>query len=131
MLARPTDERFLIKGTPGARRTRHIHGKILMADGSRPHEINYLVVVLTQAMIGLVSQSLLGAALEVNDEGVILHFAVSATSPEQTEDIDEIVGDFDAFLYPSTPPLEIKVFEGTPFYGWAGASAREVFRVKT
>jgi hypothetical protein len=34
--------------------------------------------MLTQAMIGLVSQSLLGVALEVNDEGVVLHFAVSA-----------------------------------------------------
>ncbi len=96
-----------------------------------PHDVNYLVVILTQAMIGLVSQSMLGVALEVNDEGVVLHFAVSAASPELAEDIEEIVGDFDAFLVPDTPPLEVKVFEGTPFYGWAGTSAREVFRAKT
>jgi hypothetical protein len=97
----------------------------------QPHDVNYLIVVLTQAMIGLISQSLLGVALEMNDEGVVLHFCVAAMSPELAEDIEEIVGDFDAFLLPATPPLEVKVFEGTPFYGWAGTSAREVFRAKT
>jgi len=102
----------------------------MMAGRSQSHEVNYLVVILTQAMLGLVSTSLLGAAVEANHDGIVLHFAVSAVSVEQTEDIDDIVGDFEAFLYPDVPPISVKVFEGTPTYGWPGDDAREVFRVK-
>ena len=93
-------------------------------------DINYLIVILTQAMLGLVTPSLLGIAIDATNKAVTLHFAVDTLSPGLQTDIDDIASEFEAFLYPSLPPIEVRVFEGYPSVEWPGWTARQVFRAK-
>lgn len=101
-----------------------------MSQQPRPYDLNYLVVMMTQAMIGLVSPTLLGVAIDVDDSHIRVYFAVRNTSAEQEADIEEIVSDFEAFLYPNVPEIEVHVSEGYPTDEWLGSRARQVFRMK-
>jgi hypothetical protein len=101
-----------------------------MSQNPQPYDLNYLIVMMTQAMIGLVSSTLLGVAIEADDSRIRVYFAVRKTSPEQGADIEEIVSDFEAFLYPNVPEIEVQVSEGYPTGEWIGAKARQVFRMK-
>lgn len=93
--------------------------------------VNCLVVTLTQALIGLVSPALLAAALDWTEQKIVLYFAIAEHSAEQDADIDEVVGDFEAYLYPKVPPLDVRVSVGNPSPDWPGDEhARQVFRVK-
>ena len=61
----------------------------------------------------------------------LLYFAIAEHSAEQDADIDEVVGDFEAYLYPKVPPLDVRVSVGNPSPDWPGDEhARQVFRVK-
>ncbi len=81
-------------------------------------------------MIGLVAPTLLGAAVQLSDDRIVLYFAVRRRSVEQEEDIEEIVGDFGGFLLPEKPPLDVEIYEGAPDLRWPGFSARNVCRAK-
>lgn len=93
-------------------------------------DLNFLIVMMTQAMIGLVSPTLVGVAMDVEDSRIRIYFAVLSESAEQKEDIDEIVSDFEAFLYPNVPEIEVHIDEGYPTTEWRGSRARQVFRAK-
>lgn len=102
----------------------------MMSRQPSPHDLNYLVVMITQAMLGLVSPTLLAVAIDTDDSLIRIYFAIRETSVEQDADIQEIISDFEAFLYPNVPEIEVIVREGYPTMDWVGPRARQVFRAK-
>ena len=56
---------------------------------------NYVALQLTQAMLGLVSQSVTEVACRVRPDQVELHFVAS---DDISEDVEDIRGDLDVFL---------------------------------
>lgn len=100
---------------------------------SRPqdaHYLSYLAGMMNQALLGLVTPGLLGVAVDLDaDRHVTVYFAVREVS-ELREDIEEIVNDFEAFLYPEVPEFDVHVSEGYPDERWTGHRARQVLRMK-
>lgn len=100
---------------------------------SRPqdaHYLSYLAGMMNQALLGLVTPGLLGVAVDLDDDRhLTVYFAVREAS-EQQEEIEEILNDFEAFVYPEVPEFDVRVSEGYPDEKWAGHRARQVLRMK-
>lgn len=94
------------------------------------HYMNFLVDMMVGAMLGLVTPGLLGVALDFDDHGVKVYFAVREHSARQEKDIEDILTEFRSSLYPQTPEIEVHVSEAYPDEGWIGHRARQVFCMK-
>ncbi len=58
---------------------------------------NYQVLMVTQAMLGLISPNVRAVSVVVEEEKVTIHFVLMEDRPEDREAIDDIVVDFAAF----------------------------------
>jgi hypothetical protein len=102
----------------------------MMGSSQQPSQ-DSMILMLMQALLGLVSPSLNGVALRWVADAITVTFLVAKTTAEIEEDIDEITSDFEAFLYPYVPRrLDVQVIQGRPDSGWVPDGAREVFRAK-
>jgi len=91
---------------------------------------NHVVLMVLQALLGLVSSDLLGVAVRVEQDRVLLYFAVDALTPEVQEDIDDVVFETEVFLGRDVPVPEREISVGYPALGWVGRNYRLVFLAK-
>ncbi len=91
---------------------------------------NYAVLMLNQALWGAVDGNMRGVAVEVGEEVITVHFAVSTLHAEVQEELDDIVSEFDAFLLPPTATIQQEVHIGSAGPEWAGRRHRLVFLAK-
>ena len=59
---------------------------------------NYLLLMTGQAALGLIGPDVLGIALELRAQAVVLHVAALQETAELAEDIAEIVCELEAYL---------------------------------
>ncbi|MCX5152206.1 hypothetical protein OHB36_36710 [Streptomyces sp. NBC_00320] len=59
---------------------------------------NYLLLQTGQATLGLIGPNLLGIAVELRPDAIVLHFAIAARTAEVEEDIDDIIFELEVFL---------------------------------
>ncbi len=91
---------------------------------------NRVVLMVMQALLGLVSPTLRGVAVEIDGAAVTIHFVVSNLSEAVQEDIDEVVGDVEGLLLPDEPEVRSRIFVGSPGPGWEGRHHRLVLLAK-
>lgn len=91
---------------------------------------NHVVLMVGQALLGLVSPEMRGVAVEFDGESVTVHFAVTQLDDELREDIDEVVADVEGLLWPETPDVRSRTFHGSSGPGWEGRSHRLVYLAK-
>jgi hypothetical protein len=91
---------------------------------------NHVVLMTTQAMLGLISPAITAVAIDAKPDHVIVYFAVNGLTDGVREDIEEIVTDLDAFLVPATLEVAHEIFDGPPDENWPGHSQRVVFLAK-
>jgi hypothetical protein len=92
---------------------------------------NQMVIYLVQALLGLVSPKMLGVALEFSNGAVIVHVAVSQKDDEIVEDIEELIADFQGFLWPDRTEISEKIHAGPANQTWPGREHRLVLLAKT
>jgi hypothetical protein len=69
-----------------------------MIDGGLERE-NLMVLTLSQSLLGMVFDNLQAASVEVLGRTVVLHFWLQHDPTDaDSEDLDDIVGDFEAFI---------------------------------
>jgi hypothetical protein len=91
---------------------------------------NHVVLMVVQALLGLVSPALRGVAVEIDGNAVTAHFAVDEASESILEDIDDVIGDIEGLLYPDAPEVRSRIFTGSPGPGWEGRQHRLVLLAK-
>jgi hypothetical protein len=91
---------------------------------------NTIVLMVVQAMLGLVAPGLRGVAVEIDGEVVTLHFAVARVDDELREDVDDIIGDVEGLLWPQTPEVRSRVTVGDAGPSWEGRQHRLVYLAK-
>ena len=96
---------------------------------------NIVVLHLTQAMLGLISQSLQAVAVDVAPERLVVHFAYSSDAPEHRDDVEDILADLDALLdnddVPNDWKIEPLLHVGPVDESWPGLPFRRVFETKS
>lgn len=90
---------------------------------------NVLVLQTVQALIGLISSNMQAISIQLEDERVIVHFAVRRITSELEEDIDDIIFELDA-LIPGWMTAEAQVYVGKPDSNWIGRNFRKVYMEK-
>ena len=87
---------------------------------------NFLLLLQTcQAALGLIGPNMFAIAVEPQTEAVVLHFAVTASTPEIEEDIDDIADELDTFLYGGSEgcsTITTQIHVGQPDDTWPGRS---------
>jgi hypothetical protein len=91
---------------------------------------NAYVLSLGQALLGLVSPSLLASAVEVGGARVTAHFWVVERGAEVMQDIDEIMSDLDGFSPDEDVKLLAEIHVGYPDVRPTGPTRRLVHLVK-
>jgi hypothetical protein len=91
---------------------------------------NRVVLMVVQALLGLVSPVFRGVAVEIDGETVTVHFAVAALSEEITEDVQDVIGDVEGLLWPEMPAVRSQIFVGSAGPGWEGRQHRMVLLAK-
>jgi hypothetical protein len=59
---------------------------------------NYVLLQTGQAALGLIGPNLLGIAIELRTDAIVLHFAISTHTAEVDEEIEDIFFELDALL---------------------------------
>ncbi|WP_409463235.1 hypothetical protein [Amycolatopsis sp. GA6-003] len=90
---------------------------------------NVLVLQVVQAAIGLISAKMQAISVQMDDENVIVHFAVRQLTSEIQEDIDDIMSELDALL-PGRIKSEALIHVGDPDSSWIGRDYRKVYMEK-
>jgi hypothetical protein len=89
---------------------------------------NYVVLMVVQAMLGMVSEVIRGVAVEVKSaDSVEVHFAVIRMDPTIEEHIDDIVTDVEGLLWPKDVGVTSKAFVGSARDAWEGRQHRMVY----
>lgn len=95
---------------------------------------NYVVAMTMQSLLGLVSPKMLGVAVKVEGATVSLYFVVSTDDDEIKEDIEDVIGDLEAFMIddslPSGPSIVSHVHVYKADEVWEGKKYRQVFAAK-
>jgi hypothetical protein len=92
---------------------------------------NKVVLMLVQALLGLVSREIGGVAIEFDGDSVTVHFAVLEQSEALAEALDDVIGDLEGLLWPVTPDVASRAYVGPPNDGsWEGRQHRLVFLAK-
>lgn len=65
-----------------------------------------------RALLGLIPSDVVAVAVAAEGERVLLSFSVLRHTPEIDEDIVDVIGDLEAFLYPDNPLIESRVVVG-------------------
>jgi len=95
---------------------------------------NYLLLQTGQAALGLIGPNMLGIAVEPRtDDLIVLHFAIAAHAAEIEEDIENIVGELEAFLGggpEGCSGISIEVHTGQPDHAWPGRSHALLYTAK-
>jgi hypothetical protein len=91
---------------------------------------NRVVLLTTQALLGMVSERMWAVSIDVTLDRIVVHFAVDELDAEMEQDIEEITSDLDAFLVPAVVEIERLVYVGEPGRAWPGAEKRQVYRAK-
>lgn len=91
---------------------------------------NRVVLMVVQALLGMVSPLLRGVAVETDGDTVTVHFAVSWLGEEVEDDLQDVVGEVEGLLWPETPRVQSHVSVGSAGPGWKGRRHRLVFLAK-
>lgn len=91
---------------------------------------NRVVLMAIRALLGLVSPTLRGVAVEVDGTAITVHFAVSALAETTQEDIDDAVGDIEGLLLAEAPEVRSRIFVGSAGPGWEGRQHRLILLAK-
>ncbi|MGX1809433.1 hypothetical protein ACWIGI_27250 [Nocardia sp. NPDC055321] len=86
---------------------------------------NYLLLQVSQAALGLISSEIVGMAVEPRPGAVVIHVAARRETPALAEDLDDIVGDLEAFLSGGPEQNTVIITEvhlGWPDATWTGGS---------
>jgi hypothetical protein len=59
---------------------------------------NYVVAQTAQAALGLIPRNALALGVEVGGENAVLRFQLAACTPQDVEDMDDIVSELEALL---------------------------------
>lgn len=89
---------------------------------------NELVLCIVQAMIGSLSSAVMGLALERKDAKVVLYVLAGPDLPAAQADIEDLMGELEAVLWPRTPLVEVQFSQDIA--GWQGRQHRLVYSVK-
>lgn len=109
--------------------------QVALLDEKRKTLENLVVLHLTQAMLGLVSENLRAVAVDAGPERAVVHFAFAEDRPEDREDVEDILADLDALLGNENLPkgwtIEPAFYVGNADEGWPGLMHRRVFETKS
>lgn len=89
---------------------------------------NEICLCLIQAMLGLISSRMRGVAIEIQQYAITVHFAVTQIDEHSRQQIDAIMDDFAAFMYPAPFDTQAQVFAGDADELWPGFEQRQLFR---
>jgi len=108
--------------------------RALLPDEAQGRE-NVVVLYLVQAMLGLLSPTVLAVAAEVRRDGLIVHFALEQLGDAERDDVEDILADLDALLenekdLPTAWKIEPSLHVGSPDATWPGRPHRRVYESK-
>lgn len=89
-----------------------------------------MVLTVVQALLGFVSPSLRGVAVEFDGNNVTVHFAFSEIDSETSDDVDDVIGDVEGLLWPTEVNVKPSVRHGTAGLDWEGRQHRLVLLAK-
>ena len=88
---------------------------------------NEVVLLLVQAMMGLLPPELGGVSISTEDDVITLHVAVDAHTEDVQDMLEETVGNLEGFFWPKTPLITPDLYIGSARHGWPGSTHRVVF----
>lgn len=91
--------------------------------------VNGIALMAMQALLGLVSSDVVAVAVAA-EERVLLSFWVHRHTPEIDEDVVDVIGELEAFLYPDNPLIESRVVVGAPEAAVARPHERMIYWAK-
>lgn len=91
---------------------------------------NRIVLMVVQALLGLVSPKLRGVAVEIEGDVITVHFPVAQLDDVTKDDVDDIIGDVEGLLWPDTPHVRPRIYVGSAGPEWEGRHHRMVLLAK-
>lgn len=98
-------------------------------DQQNLERVNGYVLTAMQSLLGLVTPSMEAVALQVLDEELVLWYWIRCDPVDIEEDVEDAVGDMDAYLQPENILITSRVVQGGPpldVHEWA----RMIYRAK-